>query len=139
VSYSRAKRVIHHCKSAMAQPSPIWSSPATRAHDPHRTRNYASHERNHERPVSPQPLDGGSFRRWALWRLRRSAVSRCACAVRLASPPSPSRSLPLSPQNLNPRVADRCGPWSRAGCSLAAPVCDVCPPRLRPPHVCPSV
>jgi hypothetical protein len=46
----------------------------------------------------------GPFRRWALWRLHRSAIqpsagARASCAWLL--PPSPSRSIPLSPQSLN--------------------------------------
>jgi hypothetical protein len=52
----------------------------------------------------------------------RPSVGACASPCPLAS-----RSLPLSPQNLNPRAADRRDPWSRAGCSAA-----VCPSSPRP-------
>jgi hypothetical protein len=53
--------------------------------------------------------------------------------------PSRSRSLPLSPQNLNPRAASRHCPWSRAGCSTAAPVCGVPACALRRLPICSSL
>jgi hypothetical protein len=122
----------------MAQPSPIWSSRAAQPHGPHKTRNDANATHSLSQPLGGLAAWAGPFR---VGRLRRSAGARAPCRALgfWLLPPSPSRSLALSPQNLNPRAADRHGPWSRAGCSAAAPVCGVCPPPSARLPICSAV
>jgi hypothetical protein len=90
-----------------------WPSPvpygAAQSHGLHRTRQH-THRVTVTGASLSQPL-GRVSAAWAVGRLRR-------CAWLLASPSLTLSSLPLSPQNLNPRAIGRRGPWSRACCRL---------------------
>jgi hypothetical protein len=115
VSYSRAKRVVQICKVSVQSHGPHSH---THGVQPSQAATQTAHTNS---PCGVRPVPQSFFHRALGFSLRG-----CDCDATL-----PSRSLPLSPQNLNPRVAGRRGPWSRAGYSAA--VCLSSPrPRRRP-------